>query len=472
MSKDTEFNASRREFIKTTGKAAAASALAGVALPHVHAADDNTIKLALIGCGGRGTGAVANALGVSDSLGPVKLHAMVDVFEDKMDRSYRTLTSDRRPEIAAKVDVTPERKFIGFDGYKAAMDLLKPGDVAIFTTPLAFRWVFFEYAIKKGINVFMEKPVIADAPSARKMLELNKQAMAKNMKVGVGLMCRHCEARGELHKRIQDGEIGDILTMRAYRQQGPIGSCFSPKWDPKEYDSELMYQINRFHGFLWASGGAFSDFFIHNIDESCWMKNAWPVKAVASGGRHFRGDAVDQNFDNYSVEYTFEDGTKLYMDGRNMLGCRQEFASYAHGTKGSAVISSRSHSPAYPRIFKGHNINLNVKYRGPELAWRYPQDVREPNPYDLEWEHLIEAIRRDQPYNEVERGVMASAVTSMGRMAAHTGQEITLEGFMAHDHAFAPDADKITMDSAPPLASDENGKYPVPEPGIKRDNEY
>ena len=119
---------------------------------------------------------------------------------------------------------------------------------------------------------------------------------------------------------------------------GPVGSAFS---EPKPDDiSELMYQIQRFHSFLWASGGCFSDFYIHNIDECCWMKDAWPVKAQASGGRHYRGDNVDQNFDSYSVEYTFADGTKLFLEGRTMAGCHHEFASYAHGTKGSAVIST------------------------------------------------------------------------------------------------------------------------------------
>ena len=128
-------------------------------------------------------------------------------------------------------------------------------------------------------------------------------------------MCRHCKARQELFDRIQNGEIGDITMLRAYRMAGPTGSA---ETGPKTNDmSDLMYQISRFHAFLWLSGGAVSDFLIHNIDESCWMKNAWPVRAQASGGRHYRGDNIDQNFDTYSIEYTFEDGTKLFVDGRS-----------------------------------------------------------------------------------------------------------------------------------------------------------
>ena len=153
----------------------------------------------------------------------------------------------------------------------------------------------------------MEKPVTADGFSSRKMLELNEQAKKQNLKVGVGLMCRHSQARRELKARVEDGALGEILNMRAYRMQGPIASCFSDKKPPEE--SELMYQIKRFHSFLWLSGGSFSDFFIHNIDECCWIKGMWPTKCHAQGGRHYRGDKVDQNLDNYTVEYTFPDET-------------------------------------------------------------------------------------------------------------------------------------------------------------------
>jgi predicted dehydrogenase len=275
-------------------------------------------------------------------------------------------------------------------------------------------------------------------------------------------MCRHCDARQELFKRIKDGEIGDITLLRAYRMAGVTAMEFSP---PKpEGISELMYQIKRFHSFLWASGGSFSDFLIHNIDECCWMKDAFPVKASASGGRTYRGNNIDQNFDTYSVEYTFGDGTKLWLEGRNINGCKQEFASYAHGTKGSAVISSAGHTPANPRIYKGHNFDKK------NLAWKYSTD--EANPYQLEWDHLIGAIRQDKPYNEVKRGAEASLVTAMGRMAAHTGQVITRDQMLNHDHEFAPDVDKLTMAYPAPLQLGSDGKYPVPQPGVKTKREY
>lgn len=447
---------SRRSFLKDTGRIAAASTLVASMVPHVHAAGDDTLQVALVGCGGRGTGAAINALSVPN--GRTKLVAMADVFSKKLDNSYQNLIK----QAPGSVDVPEERRFISFDGYKQAMDCLRPGDIVILTTPPAFRWPHFSYAIEKGLNVFMEKPVTVDGPTSKKMLELAKQADAKNLKVGVGLMCRHCKARQELFERIQGGEIGDITLLRAYRMAGPTGSAaVGPK---PEGMSELLYQIENFHGFLWASGGAVSDFLIHNIDESCWMKNAWPVRAIASGGRHYRGNKVDQNFDSYSIEYTFEDGAKLMVEGRTIPGCFNEFASYAHGTKGSAVISTAAHTPAKPRIYKGQKID-----RG-DLVWSFP--APEPNPYQVEWNDLIEAIREDRPYNEVERGVIASVVTSMGRMAAHTGQMITYEQMLNCEHEFAPQIQQLTMDSPAPILANGEGKYSIPMPGLVTEREF
>ena len=237
-------------------------------VPFVHAAENNTVGVALIGCGGRGSGAAAQALSVVSL--PTKLTAMADVFQSKLNGSYRALENEfaSKPE---RLDVPEERRFIGFDAYKQAMDSLKPGGIVILTTPLAFRATHFKYAIERGLHVFMEKPVTADGPNSRRMLELGEEANKKNLKVGVGLMVRHCRARQELWKRIQDGQIGDITHMRTYRMHGPVASAFSLKKPADQ--SEVMYQIDRFHSFLWASGGLYSDFYIHYVDETCWMKN-------------------------------------------------------------------------------------------------------------------------------------------------------------------------------------------------------
>lgn len=457
-------NPSRREFLKTTGKVAAASALAGVVLPHVHAQDSQTVQVALVGCGGRGSGAAVNALNAKD--GPVRLVAMADVFENRLNGSYNAL---KKSGVGAKVDVPQDRKFIGFDAYKNALDSLRPGDVAIFTTPLAFRWVHYTYAIEKGLNVFMEKPVTADGPTSRRMLELNEKAKARNLKVGVGLMSRHSHHLQQLYKRVQDGEIGDVMLMRGYRMHGPVASAFSKRWPGQP--SELMWQISRFHSFLWASGGCYSDFYIHHIDHLCWMKNSWPVKAQALGGRHYRyapdGEMwVDQNFDSYAVEYTFEDGAKFYMDGRCNNGAHPMYFSHVHGTKGMAICSKQGDCGGPSSIHKGQSPNRT------NMVWQSKVEGRANDPYQNEWDVLLDAIRNNKPHNEVEHGVKASLVTSMGRMAAHTGQEITYDDILNSDHEFAPGCDKWTKDSPPPVVADADGKYPVPMPGKTTKREY
>ncbi len=456
--KNTISGVSRRDMMKTTGLAAAGSALAGVALPQVHAGESNTIKLALVGCGGRGTGAASNALATSG--GPTQLVAMADVFPNKLNSSHTNL----QRQFNRQVDVPESRRFIGFDGYRRAMDCLRPGDVVIMATPPAFRWVQFTYAIEKGLNVFMEKPIAVDGPTTRRMMRLGEDAQRRRIKVAVGLMCRHCAARKELHDRIRNGQIGDIVLMRAYRMHGPVAFFASPPKPPGI--SDLMYQIQRFHSFIWASGGCYSDFFIHNIDECCWMKDAWPVQAQASGGRNYRGNNIDQNFDTYSVEYTFADGSKLFFEGRNIAGCHDQFASYAHGSKAAATISSNSHTPARCRIFNGQNISN----RAADIAWRFPRN--EPDPYQLEWDHLMDAIRNDRPYNEVQRGAEASLITAMGRFAAHTGQVITRDQMLNQTPELAPNVGELTLDSPPFLRPDANGRYPIPQPGILTNREY
>ncbi len=330
MSNQLPSGLSRRDVLKASGTIAAASALAGVAVPKVHAAENNTIQLALVGCGGRGTGAAVRTP-CRRKNGPTKLVAMADVFPTgsatATTRSAREFDEAgrraRRPQVHRLRRLQARR-----------WTACKPGDVVILTTPPAFRWVHFTYAIEKGLNVFMEKPVTVDGPSTpQDARRWPRRRSKKNLKVGVGLMCRHCAARGELFERIKDG--------RDRRHRPAAGLPHAPA-RPARFDADpsptasasCSTRSSASTRFLWASGGAFSDFLIHNIDECCWMKDAWPVEAKGSGGRHYRGDYVDQNFDTYSVEYTFADGTKLFLEGRNMPGCHQEFASYAHGTQG------------------------------------------------------------------------------------------------------------------------------------------
>jgi hypothetical protein len=453
---------SRRRFIETTGKLAAASALANVAIPYVHAAGSDLIQVALIGCGGRGGGAAVNALSVKR--GPTKLVAMADIFPERLDKTLTRL----KQKFASQMDVPRDRQFIGFDAYKKAMDCLKPGDIAIFATPPAFRWVHFTYAIEKGINVFMEKPVTVDGPTSRRMFKLAQDSTAKNLKVGVGLMSRHTRSLEELAKRVRDGAIGQIILERGYRMHGP-GGYFSSLPKPPGI-TDLLYQVQRFHSFIWASGGCFNDFYIHVIDHLGWMKNEWPVKAQALGGRHYRQSPegityVDQNFDTYSVEYTYSDGTKFFFDGRTIAGCEEIYASYLHGSKGMAVASKHGDCGQPSSLYR-------IPMTAADMIWESQVKPDELDPYQNEWNDLVDAVRDDKPYNETKRGVEASLVCNLGRMAAHTGREITLDEMLQCDHEMAPDVDKFTMDSPAPLIADANGRYPVPQPGIVTRREY
>jgi len=462
MNLPNQTSTSRRKFIQTTGKLAAASALANVAIPYVHAAGSDLIQVVLIGCGGRGGGAAANALSVRR--GPTKLVAMADIFPERLDTTYARLNQ----KFASQMDVPRDRQFIGFDAYKKAMDCLKPGDIAIFATPPAFRWVHFTYAIAKGINVFMEKPVTVDGPTSRRMFKLAQESQAKNLKVGVGLMSRHSRSLQDLANRVHDGAIGQVILERGYRMHGP-GGYFSSLPKPAGI-TDLLYQVQRFHSFIWASGGCFNDFYIHIVDHLGWMKNEWPVKAQALGGRHYKlspeGIAyVDQNFDTYSVEYTYSDGTKFFFDGRTIAGCQEIYASYLHGSKGMAVASKHGDC--------GQPSSL---YRTPataaDMIWESQVKPDELDPYQNEWNDLVDAVRDDKAYNETKRGVEASLVSNMGRMAAHTGREITLDEMLQCDHEMAPDVDKFTMDSPAPLIADASGRYAVPQPGIVTTREY
>ena len=301
---------------------------------------------------------------------------MADVFTHRLEASYNGL----KPQFNDKIDVPDDRKFIGFDAYQKAMDCLKPGDIAIFATPPAFRWVHFGYAIEKDLNVFMEKPTSVDGPTSRKMLELADESVKKNLKVGVGLMCRHCKARQELFHRIKDGEIGDLHSAaglshgRAHRR--PVSPSASRPTKRTALADRKVPQLplgQRRH---------LQRFLVHNVDEACWMKDAWPVKAQAIGGRHYRGNNVDQNFDSYAVEYTFADGTKFYLDGRYIAGCKDEHATYAHGTKGIAVVSQSGHMPSNARTYKGQLIGQDKRPRKPEPDLGLP---RRPSRIPTNW---------------------------------------------------------------------------------------
>ncbi len=433
----------RRDFLKQSGGALAGAALASAISARSYAAEDNTIKVALVGCGGRGTGAAANALATTS--GPTKLVAMADVFDSRLKSSLNSLTK----QFPEQVDVPPERQFVGLDGYKKAIDCLSGADVVLLTTPPAFRPMHLEYAVEKGRNVFMEKSFAVDGPGIRRVLAAGKKAEAKNLKIAGGLMSRHYVPLGEAVRQIHEGAIGDVITCWAYREHNSVG--FSPK-QPGE--SDLAHQIRNYSCYTWLNGSFLLDWLIHNLDVCCWVKDGWPVSAQGQGGRQVR-DKADQLFDHYAVEYTFGDGTRLMAQGRHMDNCWGFFGDVIHGAKGCAVLGE---GITDPKIYKGHqptSANVVWEYKGPPC-----------NHYQLEHDLLFAAIREDKPYNEAERCAYAALVGILGRMAAESGKEVTWEQALNSKIELAPGLENLTWDSPAPVMPNAEGKYPIAMPGF------
>ena len=438
-------NANRRDFLHTAGTALTGAALASAITARSHAAEDNTIKIALVGCGGRGTGAAANALKTTS--GPTKLWAMADVFEDRLASSRNRLAS----QFPEQVDVPAERQFLGMDAYRKAIDSLDAGDVVLLTTPPTFRPIHLEYAVDQDRHVFMEKSFAVDAPGIRRVMRAGERAKKKNLKIAGGLMSRHYKPLEEAVARIHDGILGDVVTCWAYRAHGPVG--FRKR---NEDMSELAHQIRNYSCFTWVNGSFILDWLIHNIDVCCWVKDAWPVSAQGQGGRQVRTQP-DQLFDHYAVEYQFADGTRLFAQGRHMAGCWGFFGDVIHGAKGCAVLGE---GIPEPKIYQGHQPTQD------QQIWQY--EGAKASAYDVEHELLFNAIRQDLPYNETERCAKAAMAGILGRMAAESGKEITWDDALNSDLELAPGLDKFTWDSDPPVMPDAEGGYPIAMPGFTK----
>ncbi|MBM4036385.1 MAG: gfo/Idh/MocA family oxidoreductase [Planctomycetes bacterium] len=437
--------ASRRDVLRWGGAVAAGSALAGVALPTVHAGADNTLRLALIGCGGRGGGAAVNAFNAPG--GPVKLYAMADIFKNRLDGCYNHFSKQH----TERVDAPAERRFAGFDAYKKAIDCLRPGDIALLTGYTAWRVSQLDYAVAKGVHVFMEKPFAVDPPAVRRMIKAGEAAEKKNLKIACGVMCRHSAARQELIQKIRDGALGQIILSRAYRMHG--GGRLGKR--PAD-QNELLWQVARRTDFLWASGSLFDELTIHQIDEVCWIKDAWPVAAHGIGGRAAGSTDCGQNLDSYAIEYTFADGTKSDVVARYINGCHNDFATYVHGTKCGAQFSGNVHAPTV-HTYKDQRMAPD------NIAWRAG---REPHgPHQAQWNVLMEAIRKDKPMNEARRAAFSQLASIMGRAAVHSGKIITWDEALASKFQFCADIDALTESSPAPVKADDQGRYPAPVPG-------
>jgi len=432
----------RRDFLRSAGLGVLGASLLSQGL-RVHAAESNTINIALVGCGGRGGGAVQDAM--SPATGPSKLVATADVFEDRVVNMTKSLNE----KLGDRAGVPPERTFHGFDAYKKAIDCLRPGDVVLLATPPVFRPMHVEYAVSKGVHIFMEKPFATDSPGTRRLQAAVKKAEEKNLKVACGLMWRHCAAREETVKRIHDGEIGQVVQIRGFRMQNAAG----PRTRQPE-ETEVAYQLRNFHYFDWAGGNILIDYIIHNIDTACWAKGAWPVKAIGFGGRSVP-NLGGQMFDSWHAEFEFADGTHLasYCATRN--NCFNMYSDFVYGTKGSAVLMDNL-GQAKPRLYKSQSMV-------PEnLLWAYPE--REPNPYQVEHNLFFDAIRNDKPYNEGYRACEANFASLLARAAINSGKIVTWDDIVKSERKLS-DVDTLAFDGEPPVKPNADGSYPYAIPG-------
>ncbi|MCH7687777.1 MAG: Gfo/Idh/MocA family oxidoreductase, partial [Planctomycetes bacterium] len=390
-----------------------------------------------VGCGGRGSGAEAQALSTKEN---GKLISMADAFGDNLEKSL-DLIEKQLSDHPERVDVDANHKFVGFDGYEK---LINSGvDVVILATPPGFRPIHFEAAVKAGKHVFAEKPVATDPPGIRKFLAAVEEAKKKNLKVGIGLQRHHQKTYLETMKRIQDGAIGDIVTMRCYWNGG--GVWVRPR---KHYQNEMEYQMRNWYYFNWLCGDHIVEQHIHNLDVCNWLKGEHPVAAYGMGGREVRdGREFGEIFDHHAVEFEYADGTRLFSQCRHIRNCWNSVSEHAHGSKGYANLGAAS-------------IETNDGEK-----WRYRG--KKNNPYDTEHADLFAAIRTDTPYNEGEYGAHSTMTSILGRLATYSGKKVEWEKAINSEVSLMPEV--FDFEAEPPVIPDpETGLYPVAVPGVTK----
>ncbi|MBM3971160.1 MAG: Gfo/Idh/MocA family oxidoreductase [Planctomycetes bacterium] len=433
-------NPTRRDFLQSSTTAAlSAAAVAQLSLTAgVYAAGDDVIKVGLVGCGGRGTGAAGQALSTE---GNVKLIAMGDAFADSLNGSLNNLKRGHADRVA----VDDSHKFVGFDAYKQVID--SGVDLVILATPPGFRPTHFEYAVSKGKHVFMEKPVAVDAPGVRKVLEAVKVSKEKNLKVGVGLQRHHQDGYLETLKRIHDGAIGDVLAMRVYWNNPGV---WEPRITHEQAKSEMEYQMKNWYYYLWLCGDHICEQHIHNLDVGNWVKQGHPVMARGMGGRQVRVDKrYGEIYDHFAVEYQYADGSWMFSQCRHQPNVWNSVSEYAHGTKGSSDVS-------------GNSINAG----GEKWSFRRDKSVKRSDPYQVEHDDLFRAIRNNTPYNEGENGANSSLTAVLGRMVVYSGKEVTWEEALNSNLDTMPK--NLSWDADPPTKPNANFEYAIPTPGITK----
>lgn len=400
MARDTNsMDGGRREFLKQAGVAAAGLSALGGSLPRAFAAGDDTLKVGLIGCGGRGTGAAVQALSTK---GNVKLVAMGDTFADKLQSSLQNIQKEfsGRPE---RVDVPKEQQFVGFDAFEKVIGT--DVDVVLLATPPHFRPAHFEAAINAGKHVFFEKPVAVDGQGVRKVLEVAENAKEKKLAVVCGLQRHHQYGYLETIDRIHNGEVGEILAARAYWNMGSL--WMNPR---KEEWSDMEWQLRNWLYFAWLSGDHICEQHVHNLDVINWAKNAHPVRCFGMGGRQVRTDpAFGHIFDHHDVHYEYADGSWMFSQCRQMPGCLSDVSEHVIGTKGTADMGNNRYS---------------IQQRGGS-KWSFKGEKQDP--YQTEHDDLFASIRNGTPLNEGKFVAESTLTAIMGRMATYSGKEVTWE---------------------------------------------
>ncbi|HTU24949.1 MAG TPA: Gfo/Idh/MocA family oxidoreductase [Pirellulales bacterium] len=423
---------SRREFLKLSTASVVGSALAGSLsiARSAHAAGDDTIKIALIGCGGRGTGAANQALSTK---GQVKLIAMADAFADRLQSSLQSLKNAKGDQV----DVPAERQFVGFDAYQKAIDA--GPDLVVLATSPGFRSIHLEAAIKAGKHVFMEKPVAVDGAGVQQVLAATEEAKKKKLAIGVGLQRHHQAKYIETIKRLQDGAIGDLVYSRVY--WNGAGVWVKPRV-PGE--SEMTYQMRNWYYFNWLCGDHIVEQHIHNLDVINWLTGKYPLEAKGMGGRQVRvAKEFGQIFDHHAVEFDYGDSTMI-SQCRHIPNCWDSVSEHVAGTKGTCDISG------------GRIMGEN--------SWSYGSAKDDRDPYQVEHDVLFESIRSGNPINEGEYGAKSSMTAILGRLATYSGKPVKWEEALRS--RVIPADQKYSFDATPPVLPDENGFYPVAIPGV------
>ena len=430
--------ASRRNFIKGSGLMLAGSAIPGASLSvarAAHAFGSDSIKVGLVGCGDRGTGAVIEALNTVG--GEVRLTAMADVFADQLQSSFRTL----KGKHPTRVDVD-QAKFVGLSAYQNV--LASDVDVVILATPPGFRPLHFEAAVAAGKHVFMEKPVATDAPGVRRVLAAGDVAKQKGLAVQVGLQ-RHHEVRyKECIERLQEGIIGEPILARAY--WNGAGVWTRPR---VKNQTELEYQLRNWYYFNWLCGDHINEQHVHNLDVINWLMKSHPIEAQGQGGREVRhGENTGEIFDHHMVEYVYEGGTRLLSQCRQIPGCRNSVGEHVHCTRGSCDISAaRIYDPAGKVIWASEAKESSGK------GWQQEQD------------HLFGALRRGEVPNETEYAALSTMTAILGRMATYSGKLVKWNEAIRSRLSLAATEAMFSIDCPAPVLPDASGRYVSPVPG-------